>query len=72
MLVVSCFVLLQNIYICGEALHVTTVVKARLAQPYIMYHTVDKYNEIVVGWSLSKRLKKAWADNLLFHNYGHV
>lgn len=37
-----------------------------------MYHTVDKYNEIVVGWSLSKRLKRAWADTLRFHNYGHV
>ncbi|XP_052704680.1 uncharacterized protein LOC128180596 [Crassostrea angulata] len=44
-----------------EALHVTALVKSRLTQPYIMYHTVyrDRYNESVAGWSLSKRMRKA-------------
>uniref|UniRef100_A0A8W8IHS4 Mab-21-like HhH/H2TH-like domain-containing protein n=1 Tax=Magallana gigas TaxID=29159 RepID=A0A8W8IHS4_MAGGI len=46
-----------------EALHVTALVKSRLTRPYIMYGTVDRdrYNESVAGWSLSKRMKKAWA-----------
>uniref|UniRef100_K1Q079 Uncharacterized protein n=1 Tax=Magallana gigas TaxID=29159 RepID=K1Q079_MAGGI len=45
-----------------EALHVTALVKSRLTKPYIMYNTVDRdrYNESVAGWSLSKRMKKAW------------
>ncbi|XP_052704661.1 uncharacterized protein LOC128180578 [Crassostrea angulata] len=45
-----------------EALHVTALVRSRLTQPYIMYYTVylERYNESVPGWSLSKRMKKAW------------
>ncbi|XP_052683591.1 uncharacterized protein LOC128163940 [Crassostrea angulata] len=45
-----------------EALNVTDLVKSRLTQPYIMYNKVDreKYNECGAGWSLSKRMKKAW------------
>ncbi|XP_052705464.1 uncharacterized protein LOC128181199 [Crassostrea angulata] len=47
-----------------EALHVTALVKSRLTQPYIMFSAVDRerYNESVGGWSLSKRMQKAWAD----------
>ncbi|XP_065929585.1 uncharacterized protein [Magallana gigas] len=53
----------------AEALHVTALVKSRLTQPYIMYNTVDRerYNECVAGWSLSKRMKKAWVVNVLLH-----
>ncbi|XP_065924470.1 uncharacterized protein [Magallana gigas] len=49
-----------------EALRVTALVKSRLTQPYIMYNTADRdrYNESVAGWSLSKRLKKAWLGAL--------
>nr|XP_034328797.1 uncharacterized protein LOC117690049 [Crassostrea gigas] len=47
-----------------EALHVTALVKKSLTRPYIMFSTVDRerYNESVAGWSLSKRMQKAWAD----------
>ncbi|XP_052704919.1 uncharacterized protein LOC128180806 [Crassostrea angulata] len=53
-----------------EALRVTALVKSRLIQPYIMYNTVDRdrYNESVAGWSLSKRMKKAWAYYLPLDN----
>ncbi|XP_052704691.1 uncharacterized protein LOC128180603 [Crassostrea angulata] len=49
-----------------EALHVTALVKSRLTQPYIMYDTVDRdrYNDCVAGWSLSKRMKKAWLNHV--------
>uniref|UniRef100_K1QT37 Uncharacterized protein n=1 Tax=Magallana gigas TaxID=29159 RepID=K1QT37_MAGGI len=49
-----------------EALHVTALIKLRLTQPYIMYNIVDRdrYNESVAGWSLSKRMKKAWVHDV--------
>ncbi|XP_052683592.1 uncharacterized protein LOC128163941 [Crassostrea angulata] len=54
----------------GEAHHVTALVKSRLAQPYIMYNIVDRerYNECVAGWSLSKRMKKAFVYSVLLDN----
>uniref|UniRef100_A0A8W8MAL8 Mab-21-like HhH/H2TH-like domain-containing protein n=1 Tax=Magallana gigas TaxID=29159 RepID=A0A8W8MAL8_MAGGI len=71
---VSCLLYLAMYYYrtCRyrEALHVTALVKSRLTQPYIMYYnTVDRerYNECVAGWSLSKRMRKAWVYNACLH-----
>eukprot|EP00105_Crassostrea_gigas_P036483 XP_019920631.1 PREDICTED: uncharacterized protein LOC109617970 [Crassostrea gigas] len=57
----------------GEALHVTALIKSRLTHPYIMYNTVDRerYNECVAGWSLSKRMKKAWVNSVLLDKDGY-
>ncbi|XP_065929148.1 uncharacterized protein [Magallana gigas] len=71
---VSCLLYLAMYYYrtCrySEALHVTALVKSRLTQPYIMYNTVDRerYNECVAGWSLSKRMKKAWVCDVRLQN----
>ncbi|XP_052703282.1 uncharacterized protein LOC128179753 [Crassostrea angulata] len=76
---VSCLLYLAMYYYrtCRyrEALHVTARVKSKLTQPYIMYYRVDRvrYNESVAGWSLSKRMKKAWVYNLrLYSNVYYV
>lgn len=67
---VSCLLYLGMFYYrrCRyrEALRVTALVKSTLTQLYIVYEEVDqeRYNESVAGWSLSKRIKKAWVNDV--------
>ncbi|XP_052717325.1 uncharacterized protein LOC128189667 [Crassostrea angulata] len=74
---VSCLLYLAMYYYrkCRyrKALHVTALVISRLTQPYTMCYTVnrERYNESVAGWSLSKRMKKAWVNNVCLHGDIH-
>lgn len=51
-----------------EALHIITMVKLRLNRSYLLYksNTVDaeSYNKYVTGFSLSRRMKKAWVSTV--------
>lgn len=53
-----------------EALGVTAAVKSKLIQTYFLYiDRVDpeKYNGSVSGWSLSRRMEKAWANSIFWN-----
>ncbi|XP_048772857.2 uncharacterized protein LOC125678440 [Ostrea edulis] len=53
----------------NEPLRVTYLTKQRLPQPYILYEgNVDRqrYSEAVGSMSLSRKMKTAWADNVIF------
>lgn len=57
-----------------EALGVTAAVKSILIQLYLLFidrADPEKYNEYVSGWSLFRRMKKAWANfiGLCSHTY---
>lgn len=53
-----------------KALWVTALVTSKLAQPNLLYTTVDneQYNEFVAGWSLSRRMMNIWAETIVLHN----
>lgn len=53
-----------------KSLKITALVKSKLAQPYLMYNTVNrkKYNECLGDLSLSRRMNKAWAQVVYFRS----
>jgi hypothetical protein len=58
----------------NEALRVTCLTKQRLLQPYIMYWgNVDRqrYSEAVGSLSLSRKMRTAWARNVILDNEVH-